>query len=38
VVGPGDARHGEDTTGQGETTRVVSAVPVVTATIPLAQQ
>ena len=38
VFGPGDARLVEDTTGQGHTTRVVSQVPVVTATIPLAQQ
>jgi len=38
VFGPGDARLVEDTTGQGHTTRVVSSVPVVTATIPLAQQ
>jgi len=38
VFGPGDARLVEDTTGQGHTTRVVSTVPVVTATIPLAQQ
>ena len=37
VFGPGDARLVEDTTGQGHTTRVVSNVPVVTATIPLAQ-
>ena len=33
-----DARLVEDTTGQGHTTRVVSQVPVVTATVPLAQQ
>src|SRR5919197_6192148 len=38
VFGPGDARLVEDTTGRGHTTRVVSQVPVVTATIPLAQQ
>jgi hypothetical protein len=38
VFGPGDARLVEDTTGQGHTTRVVSREPVVTATIPLAQQ
>ncbi|SRR6266508_6461337 len=38
VFGPGDARLVEDTTGQGHTTRVVSKEPVVTATIPLAQQ
>jgi quercetin dioxygenase-like cupin family protein len=38
VFGPGDARLVEDTTGQGHTTRVVSPEPVVTATIPLAQQ
>ena len=38
VFGPGDARLVEDTTGKGHTTRVVSTVPVVTATIPLAQQ
>ena len=38
VFGPGDARLVEDTTGQGHTTRVVSQEPVVTATIPLAQQ
>jgi hypothetical protein len=38
VFGPGDARLVEDTTGQGHTTRVVSQVPVVTATVPLAQQ
>jgi uncharacterized cupin superfamily protein len=38
VFGAGDARLVEDTTGQGHTTRVVSSVPVVTATIPLAQQ
>ena len=36
VFGPGDARLVEDTTGQGHTTRVVSTVPVVTATVPLA--
>src|SRR5262245_56910875 len=37
VFGPGDARLVEDTTGQGHTTRVVSQMLVVTATIPLAQ-
>lgn len=37
VFGPGDARLVEDTTGQGHTTRVHGSVPVVTATIPLAQ-
>ena len=38
VFGAGDARLVEDTTGQGHTTRVVGAEPVVTATVPLAQQ
>lgn len=38
VFGAGDARLVEDTTGQGHTTRVVGSQPVVTATIPLAQQ
>src|SRR4029450_6364354 len=38
VFGPGDARLVEDTTGQGHTTRVVRQVPVVPATVPLAQQ
>jgi quercetin dioxygenase-like cupin family protein len=38
VFGPGDARLVEDTTGKGHTTRVVSNEPVLTATVPLAQQ
>ena len=38
VFGAGDARLVEDTTGQGHTTRVVGNQPVVTATVPLAQQ
>ena len=38
VFGPGDARLVEDTTGKGHTTRVVGGEPVLTATVPLAQQ
>lgn len=38
VFSPGDARLVEDTTGKGHTTRVLGTEPVVTATIPLAQQ
>ena len=38
VFGAGDARLVEDTTGKGHTTRVVGDQPVVTATVPLAQQ
>jgi quercetin dioxygenase-like cupin family protein len=38
VFGAGDARLVEDTTGKGHTTRVVGNQPVVTATVPLAQQ
>ena len=34
--GPGDCFLAEDLTGQGHTTRIVSDVPRVTATVPLA--
>ena len=37
VLGPGDARLVEDTTGQGHTTRVLGNQPCLTATIPLAR-